>query len=113
LTYACRAVLRGAAPRALTPIEVRDALSTLAFPWTRFTNPMAAVHTVLKRLVDQREAVAAIDARGDRRYGTRPVAAIGLDRDALADDAFLKRLLAADSPEAAIKLVQARRARPR
>lgn len=113
LTQACRAALRGAAPRALTPIEVRDALSTLAFPFTRFVNPMAAVHTVLKRLVRQGEAHMGIDDQGETRYGARPIAAIALDRAALGDERFLRKLLEAGSPEAAIKLVEARAQRPR
>jgi hypothetical protein len=109
LTHACRAVLRGAAPRALTPIGVRDALAAIAFPFGRFVNPMAAVHTVLKRLVQQREAHTGIDEYGDRRYAARQVAMIGLDRDALADEAFLQKLLAAESPDLALKLIERRR----
>lgn len=92
---------------------MRDALTALAYPWARFSNPIAAVHTVLKRLVQQREAHAGVDEHGDRRDGVRQTRSIAIDRDALKDDDFLQTLLAADSPERVVKLVESRRARAR
>jgi hypothetical protein len=67
LTNACRAALR-AAPAGLTPRDVRRVLTRGGFGWKRFTNPMSAIHTVLKRLVSQGEALPAIDSAGERRF---------------------------------------------
>jgi len=67
LTSACRAALR-AGPQGLTPLEVRDLLTTSGFEWTGFTNPMSAVHTVLKRLVKQDEASSRVSDDGRKRF---------------------------------------------
>ena len=49
LTDACRIVLK-AARRAMTPTEVRDRLEAIGFDLTKYTNSLAAIHTVLRRL---------------------------------------------------------------
>src|SRR5262245_24470221 len=49
LTYGCRMVVM-ASGRAMTPTEVRDALGACGFDMSKYTNELAAVHTVLKRL---------------------------------------------------------------
>jgi len=56
LTDACRVVLK-AARRDMTPTEVRDRLEAIGFPLTRYTNSLAAIHTVLKRLHDAAEVL--------------------------------------------------------
>jgi hypothetical protein len=56
LTDACRVVLKNAG-RAMTPIEVRDRLQAIGFDLDRYTNSLAAVHTVLKRLNQSQEAL--------------------------------------------------------
>jgi len=48
LTDACRLVLRGGRP--LTPVEVRDALQAIGLDLSIYTNELAAIHTILKRL---------------------------------------------------------------
>jgi hypothetical protein len=54
LTDACRAVLRSArAP--LTPAEVRDRLAGIGFEVGGYANPLAAIHTTLKRLAEAEE----------------------------------------------------------
>jgi hypothetical protein len=51
LTEACRLVLRNAeAP--LTPLEIRDRLKTIGVDLDKYSNPLASIHTVLKRMRD-------------------------------------------------------------
>jgi hypothetical protein len=54
LTDACRMVLK-AAGHPLTAIEVRAQLEAMGFDLTRYSNELAAIHTILKRLSDSRE----------------------------------------------------------
>jgi hypothetical protein len=60
LTDACRMALRCAAG-PMTAIEMRNRLDATGFDLTRYANALAAIHTVLKRLVDAGEA-SAVDA---------------------------------------------------
>jgi hypothetical protein len=109
LTAYCRAALRMNAPRGLTPREVRDSLAAGGFDWSVYSNGQAALHTVLKRLVHQQEVTVAVDREGDARYSVRQVRAVSLTRADLEDKAFLETLLAADTPEAVVAAVRARR----
>src|SRR5689334_12603478 len=52
LADACRVVLKSIGNRSLSPTEVRDAVKALGYDMTKHANQMAAVHSVLKRLVD-------------------------------------------------------------
>ena len=54
LTDAVRVVLRGA-PHPMTPTEIRDRLEAIGFDLDRYTNSLAAIHTVLKRLNESKE----------------------------------------------------------
>jgi hypothetical protein len=56
LTDACRVVLKGGRG-PMTPTEVRDRLEAIGFHLTKYTNALAAVHTVLKRLHDGGEVL--------------------------------------------------------
>jgi hypothetical protein len=49
LTDAIRLVVRGAGV-PMTPVEVRDRLRAIGFDVSKYTNDLAAVHTILKRL---------------------------------------------------------------
>src|SRR5216684_6331356 len=49
LTDACRAVLRNAAI-PMSPTEVRDRLVAIGFDLSKYSNELAAIHTVLRRL---------------------------------------------------------------
>jgi hypothetical protein len=109
LTNSCRAVLRMSTPNGLTPQDVRRLLTESGFVWDRFTNPMAAIHTVLKRLVHQQEAVASIDRSGERRFAVRRTGIVALRRQDIDDEAFVRKLLEADSPETIAELVKRRR----
>jgi hypothetical protein len=62
LTEACKTSLRCAAA-PMTPLEVRDRLHSTGFDIQRYSNPLAAIHTVLRRLAESGEV---------RRRVTRP-----------------------------------------
>jgi hypothetical protein len=54
LTDACRLVVRGAgAP--VTPADVRQRLQAIGFDLSKYSNDLAAIHTILKRLNDSGE----------------------------------------------------------
>lgn len=55
LTDACRMVLK-AAGHALTAVEVRAQLETMGFDLSRYSNDLAAIHTILRRLNESGEA---------------------------------------------------------
>jgi hypothetical protein len=49
-TDAIRKVLQSANGEAMTATEVKDALPGVGFPLSGYSNPLASVHTILKRL---------------------------------------------------------------
>lgn len=64
LTDACRAILQSA-PRPLTAAEVRRELEVTGFDFSRYhSNPLSAIHTVLKRLADSGQAESGSNAEG-------------------------------------------------
>lgn len=71
LTDACRVVLKGAR-RAMTPPEVRDRLDAIGFDLSKYTNSLAAIHTVLKRLHDAGEVLFVERPRGKFACEWRP-----------------------------------------
>ena len=56
LTDSCRVVLKGAR-QAMTPMDVRDRLEAIGFDLSKYTNRLAAIHTVLKRLHEAGEVL--------------------------------------------------------
>jgi hypothetical protein len=54
LTDACRLVLRNAT-QPLTALDVRDRLASIGVDLEKHSNPLASIHTVLKRLHDAGE----------------------------------------------------------
>jgi hypothetical protein len=54
LTDACRMVLHGAG-HPLTAIEVRQQLEAMGFDMSKYSNDLAPIHTVLKRLTESDE----------------------------------------------------------
>jgi len=56
LTDACRLVLRNAT-QPLTALEVRDRLASIGVDLEKHSNPLASIHTVLKRLHEAGELV--------------------------------------------------------
>ena len=55
LTEACRMVLK-AAGHPLTAVEIRGQLDVMGVDLSRYTNDLAVIHTVLKRLTQSGEA---------------------------------------------------------
>lgn len=53
LTDACRVVLRSGLP--MTPVDVRDRLLSIGFDLSKYSNELAGIHTVLKRLNESGE----------------------------------------------------------
>jgi hypothetical protein len=92
LTTACRAALR-AAPAGLAPRDVKRILTRDGFDWAAFTNPMSAVHTVLKRLVAQGEALSTVDEAGKRRFAWRRRGWDGYPRTQAEEAARIEHLL--------------------
>jgi hypothetical protein len=68
LTDSVRAVLRGAREQGMTAIETRDKLQSAGFDFSSFSNPLASVHTTLKRLIGHKEAVYGTDREGKPVY---------------------------------------------
>jgi hypothetical protein len=68
LSEACRAVLKQSA-KSLSPTEVRDHLIAIGYDLGQHTNPMASIHSVLKRLAEAKKDVGAKDTKdGSARY---------------------------------------------
>lgn len=63
-----RVLLRDAGERGMTAIEIRDALETSGFDSSDMTNPLASVHTTLKRLLMREEASSGNNRDGKRVY---------------------------------------------
>src|SRR5262245_646702 len=75
LTDAVRMVVRGAGV-PMTPVEVRDRLHGMGFDVSKYTNDLAAVHTILKRL-NQAGEIRFVGRSGKHQYlwniGVTPV----------------------------------------
>jgi len=67
LTDACRLVLQNA-PSPLTAVGIRDRLEQIGFDLDRYTNPLAAIHTTLKRMTEAGEAAPAADEMSRTAY---------------------------------------------
>ena len=66
LTDACRLVLRGGVP--MTPIGIRDRLQSIGVDLSAYTNELAAIHTILKRLNEAGEIRLIPHASGKHAY---------------------------------------------
>ena len=56
LTDACRVILRSAG-RPMTAVEVRNSLDAAGLDFTKYSNALSAIHTVLKRLAEGGQVV--------------------------------------------------------
>src|SRR5437867_2562269 len=73
LTDAVRLVIRGAGV-PMTPIEVRDRLQAIGFDVSKYSNDLAAVHTILRRLNGSGELRFVARGTGSHQYTwNRPV----------------------------------------
>jgi hypothetical protein len=96
LTDACRLVLRGGLP--MTPVEVRDRIQAIGVDLSIYTNELAAIHTVLKRLNEAKEVRLVPQASGKHAYlWQRPASAAGLG-PAIAE--FVRQEAGARAPRA-------------
>jgi hypothetical protein len=66
ITAAVRKTLRDAG-KPLTPVEVKERMPALGFPLIRYSNPLASIHTILKRLA-RTESVDAVEQDGKTAY---------------------------------------------
>jgi hypothetical protein len=95
LTDACRLVVRGAGV-PVTPTDVRQRLESIGFDLTKYSNDLAAIHTILKRLNESGEL--RLISRGHEpgkhayiwHHGPHAVA-LGADIAAFMRDADLER----------------------
>jgi hypothetical protein len=67
LTNACRAILRNAV-NPMTPVEVRNRLAAIGFDLSEYSNELASIHTVLKRLNKAGELRLVPRGRGKHAY---------------------------------------------
>ncbi len=123
LTDACRLVVRGAGV-PVTPLDVRQRLQTIGFDLAKYSNDLAAIHTILKRLNESGELRFVTRGGNDTskhayiwHHGPH-VVALGPDIAAFMRDANLDReaMRATDEPEPSRitrKSAPARRSRSR
>jgi hypothetical protein len=84
LTDAIRLVVRGAGV-PMTPVDVRDRLQAIGFDVSKYTNDLAAVHTILKRLNESGELRFIPRAPGKHQYSwNRGVTPVALGPDIVA-----------------------------
>jgi hypothetical protein len=70
-TDSVRNVLRNVPSQALTAKKVRDLLRGAGFDLSSYTNPLASIHTILKRLAERRE-VEVSESNGEVHYRWSP-----------------------------------------
>jgi len=68
-----RAVMRLAYPEYLRPVEARDQLEKLGHDLSKYQNPMATIHMVLKRMAESGEIEEGRDAEDKSVYRRKPV----------------------------------------
>jgi hypothetical protein len=84
LTDACRLIVRGAG-LPVTPMEVRERLRAFGFDLSKYSNDLAAIHTILKRLNQAGELrFVARGADKPTYIWNRPPRAIALGPDIAA-----------------------------
>jgi hypothetical protein len=95
LTDACRIVVRGAG-LPVTPADVRQRLQAIGFDLSKYSNDLAAIHTILRRLNDSGELrfIPRGNDPGKHAYVWNhgpQVVALGSDIAAFMRDANLER----------------------
>jgi hypothetical protein len=80
LTEACRLVSRAGVP--MTPTDIRDRLMEIGVDLSIYANPLAAIHTVLKRLNEAGELRIVPQPNGRDAYlWQRPSSALAISKD--------------------------------
>jgi hypothetical protein len=67
MTGSIREILKNA-PEPLTASEIRDSLESLGFDMKSYSNPLATIHTVLRRLADANEVETTHEMAPGKRY---------------------------------------------
>jgi hypothetical protein len=67
-TDAIRQVIVNTYPQFVTPVSLRDALQKRGFDIAKYSNPLASIHTILKRLRDKGEVEEHADDTGKMMY---------------------------------------------
>jgi hypothetical protein len=81
LTDACRLIVRGAG-LPVTPTEIRDRLHAFGFDLSKYSNELAAIHTILKRLNEAGELRFVAKGAAKPAYiWNRPPHAVSLGPD--------------------------------
>lgn len=62
LTEAIKGVAESS-EHGLSPVEIKDKLQAASFPVDKYKNPLATIHTVVKRLVDSGDMLLTSDGR--------------------------------------------------
>ncbi len=70
ITDSCRVVLK-AAEKELTPVEVREQLTKIGLDLGKYSNALACIHVILKRLVEGGEAEKLSTRNGETTYRWR------------------------------------------
>jgi len=118
LTDAIRLVVRGAGV-PMTPVDVRDRLHAIGFDVSKYSNDLAAVHTILKRLNESGELRFIARSPGKHLYAwNRPTTPVALGGDIVAfmrdnaseRDAMRQRLQPHRGPQRGSRAGVARRA---
>src|SRR5881409_3500492 len=118
LTDAIRLVVRGAGV-PMTPVGVRDRLHAIGFDVSKYSNDLAAVHTILKRLNESGELRSIARSPGKHLYAwNRPTTPVALGGDIVAfmrdnaseRDAMRQRLQPHRGPQRGSRAGVARRA---
>jgi hypothetical protein len=67
---AIRGVLKGSSDHALSPMQIREGMLAMGFDLSRYNQPLASIHVVLKRLEKSGEALPIGGADGKRYWWT-------------------------------------------
>jgi hypothetical protein len=112
LTDAIRMVVRGAGV-PMTAVEIRDRLHAIGFDVSKYSNDLAAVHTILKRLNDSGELRFIPRAPGKHQYtwnrGATPVVLTKDVVQAMHENALERQAMTA--PAAAASATRRKRGR--
>lgn len=64
-----RSILRGYWGRKFRPNEIKSELTCMGHDLSKYRNPQASIHMVLKRMVESKEVLESTDAEGKQVYG--------------------------------------------
>jgi len=87
----------------MTPVDVRDRLHAIGFDVSKYSNDLAAVHTILKRLNESGELRFLARTPGKHQYlWNRPMTPVALNPDivkVMRDNAHEREAMHATDPD--------------